>query len=83
MPPLDTSPEADALQIEAYRRTGPAGRIDLIFRLNELMRATTKAGIRSRHPEYDDMQVHLAYARLALGDDLVREVWPDHPRVAP
>lgn len=82
-PSLDTSPEAHGVQIEAYRRMGAAGRVAVIFRLNELMRETAKAGIRSRHPEYDETQVHLAYARLVLGDDLVREVWPGRPLLAP
>jgi hypothetical protein len=41
------------------------------------------SGIRARHPEYDDEQVRLAYARLVLGDDITREAWPGHGLVDP
>jgi hypothetical protein len=81
--PLDTSPEAQAVQLEAYRRMGPEGRAAVVFRLNDLARKLCEAGIRSRHPEYDEERVHLAYARLVLGDELVREVWPDRDIVSP
>jgi hypothetical protein len=72
----DTSPEADALQLEGYRRMGGAGRAQVMFRLSELARRTTEAGIRRRHPGYDATQVRRALARLLYGDDLVRQAWP-------
>ena len=81
--PLDTSAEAHELQIEAYRRMGGPGRMAVVFRLNELAREMAKSGIRSRHPDYDEEQVHLAYARLVLGDALVQAVWPGRPLVRP
>lgn len=73
----DTSPDADAIQIDAYRRLGGPGRAQVMFRLTELARRTAEAGIRRRHPGYGDAQVMLALARLVLGDDLVRSAWPD------
>ena len=45
----DTSPEADAAQIEAYRRMGGAGRVEVMFRLTRMARGAAEAGIRSRH----------------------------------
>ena len=53
----DTSPDANAIQVEAYRRMGGTGRAQVMFRLGEMARQTTAAGIRSRHPDYDDDQV--------------------------
>jgi hypothetical protein len=50
----DTSPDANAVQIEAYRRMGGTGRAQVMFHLGEMARQTTAAGIRSRHPDYDD-----------------------------
>jgi hypothetical protein len=41
----------------------------------------SEAGIRSRHPGYDDAQVKLALARLISSDDLARRVWPDRELV--
>jgi hypothetical protein len=81
--PHDTSADAYRVQIEIYRRMGGPGRVAEMFRLNDLARKMTMAGIRSRHPEYDDEQLRLAYARLTLGDDLVRKVWPDRELVEP
>jgi hypothetical protein len=72
----DTSADADRAQIEAYRRMGGSGRLLAAFHLNELARLAAVSGIRARHPEYDDEQVRLAYARLVLGDDITREAWP-------
>ncbi len=72
----DTSPDADAVQLEAYRRMGGSGRAQVMFRLCEMARRASEAGIRSRHPGYDDGQVLLALARLLHGDELVKRAWP-------
>jgi hypothetical protein len=54
-----------------------------VFRLNDLAREAAIAGIHARHPDYDDERQRLAYARLVLGDDLTRKVWPQHDLVEP
>ena len=72
----DTSPEADDVQLEAYRQMGGAGRVQVMFRLNDMVRRTAMAGIRRRHPEYGDTDVLLALAELLYGEDLVRRAWP-------
>lgn len=79
----DTSPDADAVQVEAYRRMGGAERVQVMFRLTEMARGTTEVGIRKRHPEYDDERVKLALARLLHGDELVRRAWPGRELVEP
>jgi hypothetical protein len=79
----DTSAEADSMQTEAYRRMGGPGRVAAMFRLNERARNLTLAGIRHRHPEYDAERQRLAFARLVLGDALVRKVCPDRDLVDP
>jgi hypothetical protein len=81
--PLDTTADARDVQREAYRRLGGVGRMAILFRLTALVRETALAGIRSRHPEYDDAQVQMAWRRLALGDDLARKAWPDRELVDP
>jgi len=81
--PLDTTPDAYALQIEAYRRMGGKQRTAVMFRLNQMAREAAAAGIRSRHPEYSDEQVRHALFRLMLGDELARAVWPDRKLVEP
>jgi len=74
----DTSPEAAAVQIEAYRRMGGPGRGQVMFRLSQAVRLASMAGIRRRHPEYSEGDVLVALARLVYGDDLVRRAWPGH-----
>ncbi len=72
----DTSPEADAVQVEAYRHMGGAERVQVMFRLNQMVRQTAMAGIRRRHPDYGDADVLVALAQLLYGEDLVRRAWP-------
>ena len=62
---------------------GEAGRFAATFRLIALARQASVEGIRGRHPDYTEEQVRLAFARLVLGDDLARAVWPDRPPVDP
>jgi hypothetical protein len=81
--PFDTTADAHDVQLEAYRRLGGAGRVAVLFRLSTLVRETAMAGIRSRHPGYDEAQVQMALGRLVLGDDLVRRAWPDRELVDP
>jgi len=81
--PLDTTPEAHAAQVEAYRRMGGMGRTAVALRLNELARKMAVAGIRARHPDYGEEQVRLALFRLIFGDELTRKVWPGRDLVDP
>ncbi len=81
--PLDTTPEAHAVQREIYRRMGGAARLAVAFRLSQSVRGLTMAGIEARHPEYTREQVFQAWARLMLGDALTRAVWPDRDLIAP
>ena len=81
--PRDTTPEADAVQLEVYRRLGGTGRVATVFRLNAVVRTVAIAGIKRRHPGYDDRQVEWAWQRLVLGDALVREAFPDRELIEP
>ena len=81
--PIDTTADAHDVQRETYRRLGGAGRLAILLRLNTLVRETAMAGIRRRHPTYDDVHVHMALRRLILGDELVRKAWPDLELVDP
>lgn len=80
---LDTSADADAVQLDIYRHLGGPGRAAIAFRLNASVRALTAAGIRRRHPTYDETQVRLAATRLSIGDDLMRRAFPGHELVDP
>jgi hypothetical protein len=81
--PLDTDRASHELQVDLYRRLGGTDRAAIMFRLSDFARRVSLAGIRHRHPEYDDELSLLALARLRFGDDLVGRAWPGRPLVEP
>lgn len=81
--PRDTDPAVHALQVEAYRRMGGTARAAVMFRLSDFARRVAIAGIKQRHPEYDDEHVRLALARLCFGDEVVSRAWAGRPLVEP
>ena len=81
--PLDTTADAHDVQREVYRRLGGTERVAILFRLNALVRETAMAGIRRRHPSYAEAQVHMAFRRIVLGDELMRKVFPNQALVEP
>jgi hypothetical protein len=74
--PADTTEEAARVQREVLRRMPPMKRLQLACQMSDELREIVAAGVRHRHPDYDDNQVRLAVIRLYLGDDLFRKVYP-------
>jgi hypothetical protein len=64
------------VQLNALLHLGEEGRARAAFNLSDTMRRLVKAGVRHRHPDYDDELVRLAATRLALGDKLFCLVFP-------
>lgn len=75
--PADTDLEAREVQTCAYRRMGGKGRTGVMFRLTAMASENALAGIRERHPDYDEESVRIALFRLRYGDELARLVFPD------
>lgn len=73
----DTSPEALRQSTEALRRMSRPQRLQMAFEFSDWLRTVTEAGVRRRHPEYDNEQVHRAVMRLWLGEEQFREVFPN------
>jgi len=71
----DTSAEALAVQFQVLRRIGPAGRLGMMFELSDNLRSLAEAGVRHRHPEWDDRTVEREVIRLMIGDDLFRRAY--------
>jgi hypothetical protein len=80
---LDTESDAEAVQLDIYRRMTPARRVALGIQMSLDARATVLAGIRARHPDYDDATARWALFRLLIGDALFVRAWPHAPLVAP
>jgi hypothetical protein len=81
--PADTSPEIHRMQIERYRAMTGEERVLQAVELSDELRRFAVAGIRSRHPAYSDDEVEWALRRMRLGADVVRQVWPEAPLLAP
>lgn len=71
----DTTREARAVQVRALRSIGMAGRIAMTFELSDNMRETVAAGVRYRHPQWDERAVEREVLRLMIGDELFREAF--------
>lgn len=74
--PQDTTLEAFRYQVEVFRRLGREGRSRLMEAWCRGLRLTVEAGVRMRHPDYDDRQVKLAVIRLTAGDEVFRKLLP-------
>lgn len=69
MRPLDTDAAAEAQQLAAWRRLSGSARAGLALTMSDDLLALTRAGIRHRHPDWDDQQVTGELHRI-LGHDL-------------
>jgi len=74
--PADTTPEAALVQREIFRRMSPSRRLELACQMSDFLRDVVAAGVRSRHPEYDEYKVKLAVVRLTVGDELFQKAYP-------
>jgi hypothetical protein len=74
--PADTTPEAARVQREIFRRMSPSQRLHQACEMSDSLQQIVAAGVRSRHPDYDDNQVRLAVIRLTLGDELFHKAYP-------
>jgi hypothetical protein len=81
--PADTDAAVHQLQRQIYLRLGATERLAIAFRLSDAVKRLAISGIRHRHPDYTEGQVQQAFARLRLGDELVRAIWPDRALVDP
>lgn len=74
LPPTDTSPEAQRILIDAYRRMTPAEkwrRLDDMYRLSRSLHAT---GFRLRHPGASDRDVVDEWLSLSVGHQLAQTI---------
>ena len=55
----------------------------LAAKLSDEIREVSLAGIRRRHPDYDDAKARRALLRLIVGDDLARAAGRGQPLVDP
>ena len=68
--PLDTSEAAWNKVREIHARIGPEGRVEAAFAVSELAREAALAGLRMRHPGWNERQLGEALLRKLYGPDL-------------
>jgi hypothetical protein len=83
MSPLDTTSEAEQMQLEVFRRMGPEKRLQAGIALSRMCRELLAEGVRRRHPEYDERKVKLATIRLTLPEDLFSAAYPEGRDIQP
>lgn len=71
----DTDPEAEAIQLEIYRRMPTGRKIELVFEAIAMNRELVMAGIRSRYPEAGPEEVRRRLFDLTLGPELAERVY--------
>jgi hypothetical protein len=79
----DTTPDAAAVQVAAYRRMTSDQRTRAAAQMSAMARSITLENIRARHPGYGEHEARMALYRLLVGDDLFGRAWPAEPLLAP
>ena len=62
----DTSPEAQAVQFEIWRKMSGEQRMTLAYEMSMFARELMKAGIRGDHPKWTEAQIARELLRLAF-----------------
>ena len=74
---LDTSPDIERRQVEAWRVMSSAQKASLVSGLTNAAYAMTRAGVRQRHPGDTPREHFLRVAIIVLGPDLAVRAYPD------
>jgi hypothetical protein len=83
MRPLDTSPDAEKVQIEIFQSMEPEKRLQSAALLSETCHILLAEGIRKRHPNYNEEQIRLAVIRCLLPEDLFLQAYPSASDILP
>ncbi len=75
--PTDTTVEAVRKQFEILRRLGPEVRLKMAFEMSDNLRRIVEAGVRGRHPNYDEQKIKQEVLRLMIGETLFRQIYPE------
>lgn len=71
----DTSPEAEAVQIEIYRRMPAWRKLEIMEEANRNTRELALAGLRMRHPDAGPDELFRRLMDLTLGEELAERVY--------
>jgi hypothetical protein len=77
--PVDTTHEARRVHLGIIRRMSGPERVAMAFEMSDAARALTETGIRLRHPDKTDAQVHDELLTVLLGGELAERVRDARP----
>ena len=72
--PANTTLEAARKEFEILRRLGPQVRARMAFEMSDNLRRNVEAGVRRRHPDFDEKRIQLEVLRFMVGDKLHRQM---------
>jgi len=75
----DTSPEAEAVRFDLYRRMSPAEKARRVAELTAAASRYALAGLRQRYPAASAQALWLRLAALRLGADVVERAYGWRP----
>jgi hypothetical protein len=78
---LDTPPEIERRQIDAWRDMSPREKAATVTGLTRAAWAMTAAGVRQRYPDASPREQFLHVAVIVLGPELALLAYPDAARV--
>ena len=73
----DTSREAEAIQIELWRRMSSVDKALAVSNASRAAQELSLVGIRLRHPGASERECRLRLAVLKLGPELALRVYPE------
>ena len=71
----DTHPKMEALQIQLWRQSSPARKMEMLAQLNASARTLALMGLRSRYPQASQAELRRRLADLLLGEELAGKVY--------
>ena len=71
---MDTSPEAERVQIELIRQASPAQLFGLVRSLSRSMIQASRENIQQLHPDANEEELALIWIELYYGKDLAERV---------
>ncbi len=75
MSKTDTSRESMEVLVGLYRQMPPEQKLRRVFDAYAMGRRLAMAGIRDRHPDWNEQQVWREWARRHLGEELFEKVY--------
>ena len=75
MIPNDTSPDAEAMMIELYRRMSPGEKLLRVFDAYQTGKSLALTGLTMRYPKASSDQLEMLWKRQHLGDTLFTEIY--------